>query len=75
MIVVTFLGTVILAVYFYKVCKFKKLLAIFAGLPGAFAPIVTTLFKTLKNKNDFAKVVIPQATRVIFIISFYLFIY
>lgn len=55
MIVVTFLGTVILTVYFYKVCKFKKLLAILAGLPGAFAPIVTTLFKTLKIKMTLQK--------------------
>ena len=75
MVLVTFLGTVILTFYFYKVCKFKKLLAVLAGLPGAFAPIVTTLFKTLKNKNDFAKVVIPQATRVIFIISFLPFLF
>lgn len=49
MVLITFLGTVILTFYFYKVCKFKKLLAVLAGLPGTFAPIVTTLFKTLKN--------------------------
>lgn len=75
MIITTILGTIILTLYFNRICKFKKILAILASLPGAFAPIVTTLLQIIKNKKNFGQVVIPQATRVIVIVTFLPFLF
>ena len=34
MIICTIIGAIITAVYFHKICKFKKLVSILAGMPG-----------------------------------------
>jgi len=66
MIVYVFISTIIITFYFLKVCKFEKMNAILAALPGAFVPISTALLE-LKNNNN-KRVLVPQATRVIFIV-------
>ncbi len=70
MIITTVISTIIVSTYFYKVCKFKKIIAVLAGLPGAFVPIVSTIFHITADKDSLSKVVIPQATRVILIVCF-----
>ena len=55
--------------YFVKVCKFDKFIATLAALPGAFVPIAAALLEYGKKDNH-KQVLIPQATRVIFIVSF-----
>ena len=70
MIITTVISTIIVSTYFYKVCKFKKIIAVLAGLPGAFVPIVSTIFHITADKDTLSKVIIPQATRVIFIVCF-----
>ena len=66
MIVYVLISTIIVSLYFFKVCKFEKLNSILAALPGAFVPISAALLE-LKNNNN-QRVLIPQATRVIFIV-------
>ena len=66
MIVYVFISTIIITFYFLKVCKFEKMNAILAALPGAFVPISAALLE-LKNNNN-KRVLVPQATRVIFIV-------
>ena len=39
-------------------------------MPGAFVPIVSTIFHITADKDSLSKVVIPQATRVILIVCF-----
>ena len=69
MVLCTIVSTILAGFYFFKVCKFSKLVSILAALPGAFVPIAAALLEFGKNKND-KGVLIPQATRVIFIVSF-----
>jgi membrane AbrB-like protein len=66
----TLISTILASYYFYKVCKFGKFISILAALPGAFVPISAALLEFGKNKED-KNVLIPQATRVIFIVSFF----
>jgi len=75
MIVCTIVGSVVTACYLYKICKFKKMVAILAGLPGAFVVIAGALEDLADNKKDRAQVIIPQATRVLFIVLFVPFIF
>jgi hypothetical protein len=49
--------------------------AILAGLPGAFVVIAGALEDLADNKKDRAQVIIPQATRVLFIVLFVPFIF
>ena len=69
MLICTFISTILAGYYFYKICKFEKLVSVLAALPGAFVPISAALLEYGK-KNDHKRVLIPQATRVIFIVSF-----
>jgi membrane AbrB-like protein len=69
MIICTIISTMIAGFYFYKVCKFEKLISVLAALPGAFVPISAALLEFGK-KDSHKAVLIPQATRVIFIVSF-----
>ena len=69
MLICTFISTILAGYYFYKICKFEKLVSILAALPGAFVPISAALLEFGK-KSDYKGVLIPQATRVIFIVSF-----
>jgi len=62
-------STFFVSLYLIKICNFKKITAILAALPGAFMPIVSTLDE-IKNTDEHQKVIITQATRVIFIVSF-----
>ena len=75
MIICTIVGSVVTACYLYKVCKFKKVVAILAGLPGAFVVIAGALEDLADNKKDRSQVIIPQATRVLFIVLFVPFIF
>lgn len=75
MIICTIIGSILVALYFHKVCKFGKLISILAGLPGAFVVIISTLHEITKNKKKQAEVIIPQATRVLFIVLFIPFIF
>ena len=69
MLVCTIVSTILAGYYFFKVCKFSKFISVLAALPGAFVPISAALLEFGKSKND-KGVLIPQATRVIFIVSF-----
>ena len=69
MIFCTVISTILAGYYFFKICKFSKLISVLAALPGAFVPISAALLEFGKNERD-KKVLIPQATRVIFIVSF-----
>ena len=69
MLICTLVSTILAGYYFYKICKFEKLVSILAALPGAFVPISAALLEFGK-KSDYKGVLIPQATRVIFIVSF-----
>ena len=69
MIFCTVISTILAGYYFFKICKFSKFISVLAALPGAFVPISAALLEFGKSKND-KKVLIPQATRVIFIVSF-----
>ena len=69
MIFCTVISTILAGYYFYKICKFSKFISVLAALPGAFVPISAALLEFGKNERD-KKVLIPQATRVIFIVSF-----
>jgi len=77
MILCTLLGGIFTAIYFKKICNYNKLDAIFAGLPGAFVPVSASYLKLTNNKESINKVIIPQATRVIFIVMFvpFFFVY
>ena len=66
----TIISTILASYYFFKICKFGKFISILAALPGAFVPISAALLEFGKNKED-KNVLIPQATRVIFIVSFF----
>ena len=63
MLICTLISTILAAYYFYKICKFEKLVSVLAALPGAFVPISAALLEFGK-KNDYKGVLIPQATRV-----------
>ena len=69
MLLCTIVSTILAGYYFFKVCKFSKFISVLAALPGAFVPISAALLEFGKSKND-KGVLIPQATRVIFIVSF-----
>jgi len=69
MLLCTIVSTIFAGYYFFKVCKFSKFISVLAALPGAFVPISAALLEFGKSKND-KGVLIPQATRVIFIVSF-----
>ncbi len=69
MLMCTIVSTILAGYYFFKVCKFSKFISVLAALPGAFVPISAALLEFGKSKND-KGVLIPQATRVIFIVSF-----
>ena len=69
MIFCTVISTILAGYYFFKICKFSKFISVLAALPGAFVPISAALLEFGKNERD-KKVLIPQATRVIFIVSF-----
>jgi len=66
MVIYVFISTFVVTFYFLKICKFEKLNSILAALPGAFVPISAALLE-LKNNNN-QRVLIPQATRVIFLV-------
>ena len=69
MIFCTIVSTILAGYYFVKICKFDKFIATLAALPGAFVPIAAALLEYGKKENH-KQVLIPQATRVIFIVSF-----
>ena len=69
MLICTIVSTILAGLYFVKVCKFDKFIATLAALPGAFVPIAAALLEYGK-KDNYKQVLIPQATRVIFIVSF-----
>ena len=69
MLLCTIVSTILAGYYFFKVCKFSKFISVLAALPGAFVPISAALLEFGKSRND-KGVLIPQATRVIFIVSF-----
>ena len=69
MLICTIVSTILAGYYFFKVCKFSKFISVLAALPGAFVPISAALLEFGKSKND-KGVLIPQATRVIFIVRF-----
>jgi len=69
MIFCTVISTILAGYYYFKICKFSKFISVLAALPGAFVPISAVLLEFGKNK-DYKKVLLPQATRVIFIVSF-----
>ena len=69
MLLCTIVSTILAGYYFFKVCKFSKFISVLAALPGAFVPISAALLEFGKSKND-KGVLIPQSTRVIFIVSF-----
>ena len=75
MIVCTIIGAIITAVYFYKICKFKKLVSILAGMPGAFVVIAGAINQMTDSKKESGQVVIPQATRVLFIVLILPFVF
>jgi uncharacterized protein len=68
MIICTIIGTFFVAYYFHKVCKFDKMIATLAALPGAFVVIASALQTITSNKVKQGQVIIPQATRVLFIV-------
>ena len=70
MIFCTVISTNFGRILFFKICKFSKFISVLAALPGAFVPISAALLEFGKGKSD-KKVLIPQATRVIFIVSFF----
>ena len=69
MFIFIIVSTILAGIYFFKVCKFSKPVSILAALPGAFVPISAALLEFGKSKKD-KGILIPQATRVIFIVSF-----
>ena len=75
MIICTIVGTVVVAFYFVKICKFKKYVSTLAALPGAFVVISTAISDITNNKKERGQVVIPQATRVLFVVLFLPFIF
>ena len=75
MIICTVIGTVVVSIYFNKICKFDKLISTLAALPGAFVVIAGAMNDIAKNKKESGQVVIPQATRVLFIVLFLPFIF
>ena len=52
MIICTIIGTIVTAFYLHKVCKFKKVVSIIAGLPGAFVVIAAALNEITTNKKE-----------------------
>ena len=75
MILCTVVGTVAVSFYFYKICKFNKLVSVLAALPGAFVVIAGAINDITTDKKESGQVVIPQATRVLFIVLFLPFIF
>ena len=75
MIICTVIGTVVVSIYFNKICKFDKLISTLAALPGAFVVIAGIINDIAKNKEEIGQVVIPQATRVLFIVLFLPFVF
>ena len=75
MILCTIVGTIFTAVYLHKVCNFKKVVSVIAGLPGAFVVIAATLNEITSNKKEQGQVIIPQAARVLFIVLFVPFVF
>lgn len=75
MIICTIIGSIVVAFYFYKVCKFRKLVAVLAGLPGAFVVIAAAINQMTDSKKESGQVVIPQATRVLFIVLILPFVF
>ena len=75
MIICTIIGTIIVAIYFHKICKFNKLISVLAGLPGAFVVIASALHEITGSKKQHGEVIIPQATRVLFIVLFVPFVF
>ena len=75
MILCTIAGTIAASFYFYKICKFNKLVSILAALPGAFVVIAGAINDITTDKKKSGQVVIPQATRVLFIVLFLPFIF
>jgi len=75
MILCTIIGSILVAFYFYKVCKFRKLVSVLAGLPGAFVVIAAAINEMTNSKEESGQVVIPQATRVLFIVLLLPFIF
>ena len=52
MIICTIVGTLVVAFYFIKICKFKKYVSTLAALPGAFVVISTAISDITNNKKD-----------------------
>ena len=75
MIICTIIGAIITAIYFHKICKFKKLVSILAGMPGAFVVIAGAINQMTDSKKESGQVVIPQATRVLFIVLILPFVF
>lgn len=75
MILCTIVGTIFTAIYLHKVCKFKKVVSVIAGLPGAFVVIAAALNEITTNKKEQGQVIIPQAARVLFIVLFVPFVF
>lgn len=75
MIICTIIGTIVTAFYLHKICKFKKVVSIIAGLPGAFVVIAAALNEITTNKKEQGQVIIPQAARVLFIVLFVPFVF
>ena len=75
MILCTIMGTIVGALYFNKICKFNKLISTLAALPGAFVVIAGAINDIAKTEKESGQVVIPQATRVLFIVLFLPFIF
>ena len=75
MILCTIMGTIVVALYFNKICKFNKLISTLAALPGAFVVIAGAINDIAKTEKESGQVVIPQATRVLFIVLFLPFIF
>ena len=69
------IGAIITAIYFHKICKFKKLVSILAGMPGAFVVIAGAINQMTDSKKESGQVVIPQATRVLFIVLILPFVF
>ena len=58
-----------------KICKFNKLISTLAALPGAFVVIAGAINDIAKTEKESGQVIIPQATRVLFIVLFLPFIF
>ncbi len=68
MILCVIVSTIVVTFYFIKVLKYPKLISILSSLPGGFATISAAVLE-LKDNHIHQKVLLSQATRVIFIVS------